>query len=315
MINSNTKYAYSVGKIRALETRLINPSQMEKVWQQTGFNSAAGFFEEKYELTNFAEDNFEYQLNEHLGKTIKTLKDIAVECRLFGVFLLKYDFHNFKVLSKNLSDSFIVPSGNFSKEELTEMFKAFNFSKFNEISDVIPLRLSAIFKSDKKTAGSQSDYYLEQLLFDVSVMTAKKYKNDFLVDFIKKQIDIKNLSTFYRSVKQKKEKDFLKRYLLANGYIDKEIFLTAFSNPTAIKIPQYEKLLVAVKNDFEKDADDFITEYIGPAKHISFGITPLIGYLWAKEIELKNVRIILYGKINNFEKEEVFAQLRIPYVQ
>ena len=69
------------------------------------------------------------------------------------------------------------------------------------------------------------------------------------------------------------------------------------------------------KVDFEKVADDFITEYIGEAKHISFGIEPLIGYIWAKEIELKNVRIILYGKINNFEKEEVFSQLRIPYVQ
>lgn len=312
MINLNMEYAYSVGKIRALETRLINLSQLEKVWQQTGFSSAAGFFEEKYEITNFTEDNFEHLLNEHLGEIIKTLKDIAVERRLLGVFLLKYDFHNLKVLSKNLPDSFVLPSGNFSKEELAGMFKTFNFGRFNEISDVIPARLSAIFKPDAKNA-SQSDYYLEQLLFDVSVTTAKNHKNDFLADFIKKQIDVKNLSTFYRSVKQKKEKDFLENYLLDGGYIDEEIFLTAFGNPASLKIMQYEKLLTAAKVDFEKAADDFITDCISAAKYISFGIAPLIGYLHAKEIELKNVRIILYGKINNFEKEEVFAQLRIPY--
>ncbi len=146
-------------------------------------------------------------------------------------------------------------------------------------------------------------------------MTAKEYKNDFLIDILKKQIDVKNLSTFYRLVKQKREKDGLSNYLLANGYIGKEIFLTAFSNPASLKIMQYEKLLNHAKVDFEKTADDFITEYIGAAKHISFGIEPFIGYIWAKEIELKNVRIILYGKIYNFEKEEVFAQLRIPYVQ
>jgi len=311
MINSNMEYAYGVGKIRVLETQLINFSQLEKVWQQTGFKAAAGFFEEKYELTNFAEDNFEYQLNEHLEKTIKTLKELAVEHRLFNIFLLKYDFHNLKVLSKNLSDNFVLPSGNFSKEELSGMVKSLNFYKFNEISDIISTTLSAIFKSDKK---KDMDYYLEQLLFDVSIQIAKKYKNDFLGDFVKKQIDAKNISTFYRSVKQKKEKDFLKRYLLAGGYIDKEILLTAFDNPLSLKITQYEKLIASAKNDFEKSADDFITEYIGRAKHISFAIEPLIGYIWAKEIELKNVRIILYGKINNFEKENVFAQLRVPYV-
>lgn len=314
MINSNTKYAYAVGKIRAFETQLINFSQLEKVWQQTGFKASAGFFEEKYGLENFSEDNFEYRLNEHLGKTIKTLKALAIDRPLFSIFLLKYDFHNLKILFKNLSDNSVFPSGNFSKEELAEMFKAFNFSRFNEISDMIPPRLSAIFKSDEKNVPIV-DYYLEQLFFDVSIMTAKKYKNNFLVDFIKKQIDIKNLSTFYRSVKQKKEKDNLSKYLLANGYIDKEIFLTAFGNPASLKITQYEKMLDLAKVDFEKAADDFITEYIGVAKYISFEIAPLIGYLWAKEIELKNVRIILYGKINNFEKEEVFAQLRIPYVQ
>ena len=74
-------------------------------------------------------------------------------------------------------------------------------------------------------------------------------------------------------------------------------------------------LINSAKVDFDKAADDFITEHIGVAKHISFEIAPLIGYLWANEIELKNVRIVLYGKINNFEKEEVFSQLRIPYVQ
>jgi len=104
MTNSNTEYAYGVGKIRALETRLINLSQFEKVWQQAGFNSAAGFFEEKYGLTTFAEDNFEYLLNEYLGKILKTLKSLAVDRRLLGIFLLKYDFHNLKVLSKNLPE-------------------------------------------------------------------------------------------------------------------------------------------------------------------------------------------------------------------
>ncbi len=314
MINMDTRYAYSVGKIRALETRIINLSQLEKVWHQTEFKTAAGFFEEKYGLENFDKDNFEHLLDEHLEKTIKTLKEIAVDRRLFSIFLLKYDFNNLKILFKNLSDNSVLPSGNFSKEELAEMLKAFNFSKFGEISNIIPSTLPAIFKQDKKTV-SPADYHLEQLLFDVSIMTAKEYKNDFLSDILKKQIDIKNLSTFYRLVKQKREKDGLSRYLLANGYVDKEIFLTAESSPASLKIMQYEKLLTIAKVDFEKAADDFITDCIGSAKRISFGIEPLVGYLWAKEMELKNVRIILYGKIYNFEKEEVFAQLRIPYVQ
>ncbi len=139
MINMDTRYAYAVGTIRALETRIINFPQLEKGWQQTGFKATAGFFEEKYGLENFDKDNFEHLLDEHLEKTIKTLKEIVVERRLFSIFLLKYDFHNLKILFKNLSDNFVLPSGNLSKEELAEMLKTFNFIKFSEISDIIPL--------------------------------------------------------------------------------------------------------------------------------------------------------------------------------
>ncbi|GAI62431.1 unnamed protein product, partial [marine sediment metagenome] len=42
----------------------------------------------------------------------------------------------------------------------------------------------------------------------------------------------------------------------------------------------------------EKLFDDYLLNFVKKAKYISFGIEPLIGYLVAKEMEVKNLRTV-----------------------
>ncbi|MDK2799758.1 MAG: V/A-type H+/Na+-transporting ATPase subunit [Clostridiales bacterium] len=47
---------------------------------------------------------------------------------------------------------------------------------------------------------------------------------------------------------------------------------------------------------------------------MAFGIEPLVAYLMAKENEIKIVRIIMVGKINNISNEIIRERLREAYV-
>jgi len=64
----------------------------------------------------------------------------------------------------------------------------------------------------------------------------------------------------------------------------------------------------------EKLSDDFITEYLRQSKRMPFGLDPLVGYLYAKEIEVKNIRLILVGKINGLPVEDIRERLRNVYI-
>ncbi|MBN1384515.1 MAG: V-type ATPase subunit [Elusimicrobia bacterium] len=314
MINSDIRYARPVAKIRALETRLIGMAVFEKMWLADNYQSAVNVLDDKiYTHKNLDKNDFESGLNEHITEVHRLLKDIAVSGDLINAFLLKYDFFNLKILLNPVSRT--KPGkqnvyGVFEPKELREMIKTGSYSRFKSVSPVLP---PALEKIGREVPLERMNMYLQQLLSDVSIKTAEENGSEIIVDFLKKQIDLYNINNFYRCRNLRKNMDFLTDILLSGGNIAGEVFIKMFQDNTELRIVQYEKYFGSYNSDFEKKADDYLTECIGRSKTISFGIEPLIGYMWAKEIEVKNLRTILYGKIYNIEKQKIFAELRKPY--
>jgi len=64
----------------------------------------------------------------------------------------------------------------------------------------------------------------------------------------------------------------------------------------------------------EKLSDNYIMNYVKKSRFVTFGVEPLIGYLVAKESEIRNVRIVMVGKINGISPEIIRERLRETYV-
>ncbi len=64
----------------------------------------------------------------------------------------------------------------------------------------------------------------------------------------------------------------------------------------------------------EKSFDDLLLEMIKSAKYLSFGIEPVLGFLIAKELEIKNLRQILIGKLRHVPSELIQKSVRKTYV-
>ena len=64
----------------------------------------------------------------------------------------------------------------------------------------------------------------------------------------------------------------------------------------------------------EKLCDNKRIEFVKKSRFVSFGIEPAIAYIVAKESEIKNLRMILNGKIANTPKEVILERLRETYV-
>ena len=79
----------------------------------------------------------------------------------------------------------------------------------------------------------------------------------------------------------------------------------------------YADAIDAIKESpaaFDRWCDNRMMKLIKPQKYNAFTISPLAAYVLAKENEIKSVRIILSGKVNQLPDEKVKERLRDSYV-
>ena len=65
---------------------------------------------------------------------------------------------------------------------------------------------------------------------------------------------------------------------------------------------------------FERWCDNQIIETIRPQKYNPFSAGPIIAYMLARENEIKTVRIILTGKLNQLPDDLIRERVREMYV-
>ena len=65
---------------------------------------------------------------------------------------------------------------------------------------------------------------------------------------------------------------------------------------------------------FERWCDNRMIETLKSQKYETFSVGPLLGYLIARENEIKTVRIILTGKQNGFTDDAIRERIREMYV-
>jgi len=64
----------------------------------------------------------------------------------------------------------------------------------------------------------------------------------------------------------------------------------------------------------EREIDDHLLQLVKKAKYQVMGLEPLLGFAIAKECEIKNLRLVLTGKLMQLEPEVIRERLRKTYV-
>ena len=67
-------------------------------------------------------------------------------------------------------------------------------------------------------------------------------------------------------------------------------------------------------NLLEKLSDNYIMALMKDSKFVTFGPERILSYIYAKETEIKLIRIIMVGKLNNVAEEVIRERLRDSYV-
>ncbi|MGE5604799.1 MAG: V-type ATPase subunit [Bacteroidota bacterium] len=321
-------FAYAVGRIRALETKLFDRTRLERLSEANSLQEAlSGLSETEYgpAIANLKNPTqFELALNNELARVVKLLLDLADDAPELRVFIYRYDLQNLKVILKTINSepTGLSRLGYWSPEWLLQKVHE------NDLTELPALFRDAYEQAKeafKATGDTQEiDRIIDAVGFDYGYHTLKNGISDLLLNWWIALIDLTNIRTFIRLRFIGLGFAEFSRFFITNGILDLGDFKELWDQPNEkvtawLGNTVYSKLLTdgpATLNSLtqlERESDNFLINLIEPAKMISLGIEPLVGYLLAKENEVKLLRIILVGKANQLSNPEIKERLRRAY--
>ena len=306
-------YAFAVARVRALENRLLDRSQWERlvgadspeeVWRILSETAYARWMEGK-KLHQY-EDVFWSELAE----TAKSLRSMLRKDSFTQNYLFRYELHNLKTffLQKftGKRGRFIPLSVYGEKEEtvlenptlynggfLTRMATELQQSTFDHAQDL------------QRAVDNQYYQYMTELITDFS---------PFIQRFWSDYVDLTNFRLLLRVRVMGMGEEYLRTFLLPGGYLNTEDFLPALNwseeeirnwwiwKPAGRMLKELDALQPLWK--VEKEINKYLTERLRITRQQAFGEEPIFAYFWEKENELRKLRILLAAKVNHLPDEE-----------
>ncbi|MCB2291275.1 V-type ATP synthase subunit C [Clostridium sp. CS001] len=327
-------FTQAVARLRVLEKRLLNKLKIERMIDSTSPEDVIKILQE----TEYASlmvnvkrpEDYNILLKEELNRVYSFMYKVSPDPVIVDIMSLKYDYHNIKVMLKAriLDKDFshmLIPVGTVEIEKLT------SYMANMEYKELQPNMMEAILEAEKVyhelKDPQKIDIILDKYMYIDMLARAKETKIDFMIDYIKMNIDFSNIKSIVRLKKQEKDVKFLKEVILDGGEISKDILVRSFEEPIenlatkfsslkygeVIKLGLEEYLKTGKLSAFEKLSEDYIMNNLKGAKYITFGPEPVFAYIAAKETEIKVIRIIMVGKLNKVDTAVIRERVREVY--
>lgn len=317
-------------RIRHAEKKLLTKQQLQRLADAKNLEDAIKLLNETSYSSELSKldrpENYEQVLSEVLNKTYKEAMEISPEKSLVEILSCKYDYHNLKVLVKE----------NILKEKFDSMYCMLDENEIEAFRELALKNDEGLSKDFKEcldffeiTKDPQDiDIFIDKKYFEKVLSLAEGFKLEMITEYFKAMIDFINLRTFIRCRKQNQANETLEKVLIKGGDVETDKILEmGYENIEVlpIKLKAYKigrvlsKIVEEYKNtnslnSFEKSMDDYLVEILRKTNSINYGPEVIFSFLFAKELEIKNLRLILVGKVNGLSADFIKERLREVYV-
>lgn len=325
----NSNYAYIVGRLRALETKMINQTLLERLLDAKDADEAFRVINDMPlimgSMGEYGPDSF----NKVLVDALHKMKDLFIQMAPYPLHLnflwYKYDFHNLKVIlkaeltEKGYSDvsHALIDLGNISSENWEKyLLEGKKIELTEDLLSVIG-KVKALYE---KTYDPQViDMVIDQHLLDEQKKIAGEMGSKMISDYLSRIIDFSNLKAFIRVKELNRNLAYLETMLLSGGNIDLSVFTSAFERgydelKTLLDKQLHGDDLAASLEEFiqnrnmsvaEKKYHDLQQKFMRESRRISFGPEPVFAFFWRFENHLNIIRSVLIGKLNKLPTEDI----------
>jgi V/A-type H+-transporting ATPase subunit C len=246
-------------------------------------------------------------------------------CRLFT---LNYDIHNLKLVVKERFwnkrfDDLAIEYGTYS-------LRTIRSAAVRESDNILgnETLTAGFFKALRAKDIYGVDFILDKVYFQTLKKIAEKMDCPGIVDFVIERIDLFNMSALIQSMAVRTTDWYFEKAFSEDGslpfsewsfYVDT---IVGGNQDQIASFGLWQKYSVIwdaaadrrqLFSEFDVLVDNYLIAKTTACKLMVFGIEPICAYFYNKLMEIKNIRILLTGKENGYDVEEIKKRMRIPY--
>jgi V/A-type H+-transporting ATPase subunit C len=173
-----------------------------------------------------------------------------------------------------------------------------------------------------------ADSFVDAAYYGWAAAALKRLGYPELRRFFTAEIDLTNLRMAFRAYRQSIPDSLFGRVVLGEGEVGAKAVRSAYGQgPERVEnlyagtawgslAASGAALLErkAALTSWERECDNALMRVYRRARYVSLGPEPVIGYLLAKEAEVRNLRVVLSGKESQVPASEILERLRETYV-
>ncbi|MGI6140795.1 MAG: V-type ATPase subunit [Caldicoprobacterales bacterium] len=317
-------YVYAVARIRSKEMQLLDTQFINQLMAAPGYRECLKLLMEKGWGKEGCTE-LEQILTYEQQKTWAFISELVEDMSVFNVLLLPNDYHNLKAAIKTVytgleDENLFLSRGTVNAKTILEAVKAQDYS-------LLPEHMRTSAREAYRVLTQTGDGQLCDLIIDKAALEAlyaagKEQTDDVLRLFTEQKIASSNIKIAVRAQRTGKPLEWMQRALAACDSLDIERLSRAAASGLEdiyeyLKHTEYWEGVNELEQSlslFERWCDDRLIQRIQPQKYNPFSIGPLAAYLLARDNEIRTVRIILLGKLNQLSNQSIRERLRIMYV-
>lgn len=329
------QFTQAISRIWVLETRLLDKAKIERMIESNSADSALKVLRDT-EYTNVMTNvkraaDYEEILSLELKRVYKLVYELCPVKEVVELMSIKYEYHNLKTLIKGklLNKDFsnmLIDLGTSNLDELKRKIDTDNYRGLKTPLQKATEEVMVVFEATKDP--QKIDIIIDKHMFNELVKIKKYLDYEFTDKIVNALIDLTNVRTLLRIKKQGKGRDFASEVLVDGGLISKSKLLSLLNESsenilTKLSFSAYSNIFKegiqsyidkGSVNLLEKLSDNYMMKIMKDSKLVTFGPERILSYIYAKETEIKIIRIIMVGKLNNIAEEVIRERLRDIYV-
>lgn len=329
------QFTQALSRIWVLETRLLDKAKVERMLEANSADEVLKILTDtEYGniMVNLKRANdYEAVLSSELKRIYNLVYELCPVNEIVDLMSIKYRYHNLKVLLKGkfLGKDFSNMLIDLGREDLNDLKRKIDADNFNDLKGNLQKAVEEVVADFEVNKDPQKiDIIVDGYMFKELVNIKKSLDYKFTDKLVNAMIDSTNIKTLLRIKKQGQGREFASEVIVEGGSIHRDT-LVAILNETPENI--ISKLSFSVYSDMikegiegyistnsanllEKLSDNYIMDLMKGAKLVTFGPERILSYIYAKETEIKIIRIIMIGKLNNIAEEVIRERLRDLYV-
>jgi len=323
-------YPYTAVRVLAMKSLLLKKEDYMKM-QKMGINETTRFLEERHykkeidalskgfrgiELINLA-------LNASIAHDVNKLLRISINEEVKNMIKLysnKWVVNNLKIiirvkinrLDKEFIHYGIIPIAPTTHGFCITLYNADEKTMAKEIEKILPIDADEFLDFYRKSDLTSIENMLDKQYYNMLYEASKNVKSKIIKEFLQNLVELINI----RNVVKLKISDIDKKIIEDFVIGDKGSVITKLLEgdiKDVLEKSKYSALAEGIEKDpanLENNIENFLLQYSSKLLHSkSMSISPIFGYLLAKEIEVRNLGLLINSKISGLEEEFIEKNL------